>query len=125
MWALQRLADPDNDKKGDDQRLSNSTKQDTWTINFSFTATREYQHPPASTDGEAEAHGGQLLDQDHNPGCEHKLGLQKGAWATYSALSVSQQARQGWGIEWARPSPGNGIKAINSSLETPLRVTHH
>ena len=45
MWALQRLADPDNDKKGDDQSLSNSTKQDTWTINFSFTATRSTNIP--------------------------------------------------------------------------------
>ena len=39
MQALQGPAEPDKDKKGDDRRLSNSAKQDTWMINFSFTAT--------------------------------------------------------------------------------------
>ena len=125
MWALQRLADPDNDKKGDDQRLSNSTKQDTWTINFSFTATRSTNIPQLLQTEKLRLTEVSFLTkitiQDANTNSDSR---KEPGPPTLLCPYPSRPGRVG-GSSGQGPHQGTGIKAINSSLETPLRFTHH
>lgn len=77
---------------------------------------RPLHPPPTSTDREAEAHGGQFLDQDHKARFERGLTPEK-CPATYSALPLTQEA-EGEALAEQKDNhvgkalPGNRIRPI-------------